>query len=194
MIMAHARMILFLAHLIALPTFQEAASLTESPQTDASLQLMEGRLTWLVHFIGAIIRGRLSSSSGEAQEALDGDLAACVFQLIKVTETGVHAKVRAYKVLSVLQGLVSCAFPHFGGTSDSLSPLYGRAAHASSCSCATTVSLPPSSSPSPPAQRHHQRSKQRLDLAILSFFQSFRRVYVGDQAMHSSKVRGFKAP
>ena len=74
-------------------TFQDAASLTESPQTDASLQLMEGRLTWLVHFIGAIIRGRLSSSSGEAQEALDGDLAARVFQLIKVTETGVHAKV-----------------------------------------------------------------------------------------------------
>lgn len=37
-------------------------------------------------------------------------------------------------------------------------------------------------------QRHQQRSKQRLDLAILSFFQSFRRVYVGDQAMHSSKV------
>ena len=38
------------------------------------------------------------------------------------------------------------------------------------------------------AQRYAQRSKQRLDLAILSFFQNFRRVYVGDQAMHSSKV------
>lgn len=37
-------------------------------------------------------------------------------------------------------------------------------------------------------QRYNERSKQRLDLAILIFFQNFRRVYVGDQAMHSSKV------
>lgn len=37
-------------------------------------------------------------------------------------------------------------------------------------------------------QRYQERSKQRLDSAILAFFQSFRRVYVGDQAMHSSKA------
>lgn len=28
---------------------------------------MEGQLTWLVHLVGAIIRGRLSSSSAESQ-------------------------------------------------------------------------------------------------------------------------------
>ena len=38
------------------------------------------------------------------------------------------------------------------------------------------------------AQRYGERSRQRLDLAILGFFQSFRRVYVGEQVMHSSKV------
>jgi hypothetical protein len=32
------------------------------------------------------------------------------------------------------------------------------------------------------------RSRQRLDLAILGFFQNFRKVYVGEQVMHSSKV------
>lgn len=37
-------------------------------------------------------------------------------------------------------------------------------------------------------QRHAQKSKQRLDLSILSFFQNFRRVYVGETFMHSSKV------
>lgn len=36
--------------------------------------------------------------------------------------------------------------------------------------------------------RYAERSRQRLDLAILSFFQSFRKVYVGEQVMHSSKV------
>ena len=31
------------------------------------IALLEGRLTWLVHIVGAIIRGRLSSSSAESQ-------------------------------------------------------------------------------------------------------------------------------
>lgn len=37
-------------------------------------------------------------------------------------------------------------------------------------------------------QRYGELSKQRLDRAILTFFQNFRKSYVGDQAMHSSKV------
>ncbi|KAI4339119.1 hypothetical protein MLD38_024091 [Melastoma candidum] len=36
-------------------------------------------------------------------------------------------------------------------------------------------------------QRYSEPSKQRLDRAILVFFQNFRRSYVGDQAVHSSK-------
>ena len=32
-----------------------------------SIALLEGQLTWLVHIVGAIIRGRLSSSSAESQ-------------------------------------------------------------------------------------------------------------------------------
>jgi len=43
-------------------------------------------------------------------------------------------------------------------------------------------------------QRYQELSKQRLDRAILIFVQNFRRSYVGDQAMHSSKVRKFKTP
>lgn len=38
-------------------------------------------------------------------------------------------------------------------------------------------------------RRYGERSRQRLDLAVLAFFQSFRKVYVGEQTMHSSKVR-----
>ncbi|XP_072984276.1 uncharacterized protein [Typha latifolia] len=37
------------------------------------------------------------------------------------------------------------------------------------------------------SQRYHEISKQRLDHAIITFFQNFRKSYVGDQAMHSSK-------
>ncbi|KAL7157908.1 hypothetical protein ABFS83_02G107800 [Erythranthe nasuta] len=38
------------------------------------------------------------------------------------------------------------------------------------------------------SQRYGELSKQRLDRAILTFFQNFRKSYVGDQAMHSSKL------
>ncbi|XP_008372724.1 uncharacterized protein LOC126629458 isoform X4 [Malus sylvestris] len=37
------------------------------------------------------------------------------------------------------------------------------------------------------SQRYGETSKQRLDRAILTFFQHFRKSYVGDQAMHSSR-------
>ena len=110
-----------------LQAYTEASRLQTGVDTK-QLQAMEGQLTWLIHIIGAIIRGRQSSSSSaEPQEIIDGELAARVFQLIQVTDTGSHL------------------------------------------------------------QRYSQSSKQRLDLAILAFFQNFRRVYVGDQAMHSSK-------
>lgn len=38
------------------------------------------------------------------------------------------------------------------------------------------------------ASRFSEGSKQRLNVSILTFFQNFRKVYIGDQAMHSSKV------
>ncbi|XP_057520891.1 uncharacterized protein LOC130801107 isoform X2 [Amaranthus tricolor] len=37
-------------------------------------------------------------------------------------------------------------------------------------------------------QRYSELSRQRLELAVLSFFQSFRITYVGDQAMQASKL------
>lgn len=40
-------------------------------------------------------------------------------------------------------------------------------------------------------QRYGEISKQRLDRAILTFLQNFKKSYIGDQAMHSSKVSGF---
>jgi len=93
-----------------------------------ALSIVEGRLTWLVYIVGAVVRGRLSCSSAEPQETLDGDLAFRVFQLIQVMDTGFHT------------------------------------------------------------YRYGAESRQRLDLAVLNFFGNFRKVYVGEQAMHSSKV------
>lgn len=110
-----------------LQTYSECVHL--QPGCDTSqLAVLEGQLTWLVYVVGAIIRGRLSSSSAESQEVADGELALRVFQLIRVTDSGFHAT------------------------------------------------------------RYGEMSRQRLDLALLLFFQHFRKVYVGEQVMHSSKV------
>lgn len=40
----------------------------------------------------------------------------------------------------------------------------------------------------PHQQRFSERSHQRLDLALLTFFQAFRKAYVGEHVMHTSKV------
>ena len=37
-------------------------------------------------------------------------------------------------------------------------------------------------------QRHDHPSRQRLEIAIISFLQAFRKIYVGEQVMNTSKV------
>jgi hypothetical protein len=39
------------------------------------------------------------------------------------------------------------------------------------------------------AARVGEHTRQRLDIALLGFFQNFRKVYIGEQVMHCSKVR-----
>jgi len=89
---------------------------------DAQLGVLEGQLAWLVHIIGSVIRGRLSSASAESQEAVDGELALRVFQLLRLTDGPGH--------------------------------------------CSRTA-----------------EPRQRLELAIVGFFQNFRKVYVGEQCV-----------
>lgn len=98
-----------------------------TPAAQQALGVLEGQLSWLVYIVGAVIRGRLASASAESHEAVDGELALRVFQLIRLMEAPGHA---------------------------------GRTAE----------------------------PRQRLELAVLGFFQNFRKVYVGEQAMHSSRV------
>lgn len=100
-----------------------------APGQDAvQVDILEGQLTWLVHIIAAVIKCRLSSSTAESQETIDGDLAARAFGLLQIVDSGYHAT------------------------------------------------------------RYNTVSRQRLDIALLAFFQGFRKVYVGEQVVHSSKV------
>ncbi|GLJ18772.1 hypothetical protein SUGI_0335220 [Cryptomeria japonica] len=110
-----------------LQTYTEGTRLPTSGDSN-ELSIVEGQLAWIVHIIASIIKFKPSTScSAEPHEIIDAELAARVFQLINISDTGSHV------------------------------------------------------------QRYSKTSKQRLDRAILTFFQHFRKSYVGDQAMHSSK-------
>ncbi|KAG9454969.1 hypothetical protein H6P81_007873 [Aristolochia fimbriata] len=110
-----------------LQTYTERAGMPSSGDGN-ELSIIEGQLSWIVHIIAAILKIKQTTGcSAESQEIIDAELSARVFQLIKISDTGLHT------------------------------------------------------------QRYGNVSKQRLDRAILAFFQHFRKSYVGDQAMHSSK-------
>ncbi|GIL63010.1 hypothetical protein Vafri_17171 [Volvox africanus] len=111
------------------PTIEYFKQASQQPCPGPQLSLMEGQLTWLVYITGAVIKGRLATSTNaDSQETLDGDLASRVFALLRVADEGLHTS------------------------------------------------------------RYGERSRQRLDVAFLHFLQCFRKVYIGEQVMHSSKV------
>uniref|UniRef100_A0A4W5MNF4 Exportin 7 n=1 Tax=Hucho hucho TaxID=62062 RepID=A0A4W5MNF4_9TELE len=101
-------------------TYQELLQSTNSSTIDITVQ--EGRLTWLVYIIGAVIGGRVSFASTDEQDAMDGELVCRVLQLMNLTDS-----------------------------------------------------------------RLAQAGNERLELAMLSFFEQFRKIYIGDQVQKSSK-------
>lgn len=57
---------------------------------EANIALLEGQLAWLVYIYGAVVKGRLSTAAADAQEAVDGDLAARAFGLLRLCDEGLH--------------------------------------------------------------------------------------------------------
>ncbi|KAK2573063.1 Exportin-7 [Acropora cervicornis] len=99
----------------AAQSYQELVQSTSASTNDMAIQ--EGRLTWLVCIIGSVIGGRVSYSTIDEYDALDGEL------LMNLTDSQLS-----------------------------------------------------------------QRGSEKLELSILSFFEQFRKMYVGDQAQKTSKV------
>ncbi|XP_076471297.1 exportin-7-like [Babylonia areolata] len=100
--------------------YQEMVS-TANQSVDIAIE--EGRLTWLVYIIGAVIGGRVSFASTDEHDAMDGELVCRVLRLMNLIDS-----------------------------------------------------------------RLAQGGSEKLDLAILSFFEQFRKIYVGDQVQKTSKV------
>lgn len=66
-------------------TYQEL--LRNQPVSHVDVAIQEGRLTWLVYIIGAAIGGRVFLNSTDEHDAMDGELACRVLQLMQLTDT-----------------------------------------------------------------------------------------------------------
>ncbi|KAM9254070.1 LOW QUALITY PROTEIN: ran-binding protein 17 [Dugong dugon] len=52
------------------------------------MAVQEGRLAWLVYLVGTVVGGRLTYTSTDEHDAMDGELSCRVFQLISLMDTG----------------------------------------------------------------------------------------------------------
>lgn len=91
--------------------------------TTPTLQIHEGQLTWLVYIIGYCIGSRVSFSSTDEHDRLDGELCSRILRLMNLTD----------------------------------------------------MKLP-------------QIGSEKLELSLLTFFEQFKKIYIGDQVNKSSKV------
>ncbi|XP_069855304.1 ran-binding protein 17 isoform X1 [Dipodomys merriami] len=55
--------------------------------TNVDMAIQEGRLAWLVYLVGTVVGGRLTYTSTDEHDAMDGELSCRVFQLISLMDT-----------------------------------------------------------------------------------------------------------
>ncbi|XP_070332943.1 ran-binding protein 17 isoform X1 [Odocoileus virginianus] len=66
--------------------YQKLLRSTSGITVDMAVQ--EGRLAWLVYLVGTVVGGRLTYTSTDEHDAMDGELSCRVFQLISLMDTG----------------------------------------------------------------------------------------------------------
>ncbi|GAB0196133.1 ran-binding protein 17 [Grus japonensis] len=60
--------------------------LHSSSRNPLEITVQEGRLAWLVYFVGTFVGGRLTYTSTDEHDAMDGELSCRVFQLISLMD------------------------------------------------------------------------------------------------------------
>ncbi|XP_070630611.1 ran-binding protein 17 isoform X5 [Bos indicus] len=62
--------------------------LHSASRVTVDMAIQEGRLAWLVYLVGTVVGGRLTYTSTDEHDAMDGELSCRVFQLISLMDTG----------------------------------------------------------------------------------------------------------
>ncbi|KAG8124384.1 hypothetical protein E2320_019711, partial [Naja naja] len=60
--------------------------LQSSSRNSLAISIQEGRLAWLVYLVGTVVGGRLTYTSTDEHDAMDGELSCRVFQLISLMD------------------------------------------------------------------------------------------------------------
>ncbi|XP_055989080.1 ran-binding protein 17 [Sorex fumeus] len=95
-------------------------------QSQAGLAVQEGRLAWLVYLVGTVVGGRLTYTSTDEHDAMDGELSCRVFQLISLMDTGLPRCSNEKIELAVLWFLDQFRKTYVGDQLQRTSKVYAR--------------------------------------------------------------------
>ncbi|XP_042320748.1 ran-binding protein 17 isoform X3 [Sceloporus undulatus] len=76
--------------------------LQSSSRNPLAISIQEGRLAWLVYLVGTVVGGRLTYTSTDEHDAMDGELSCRVFQLISLMDAQLQRSSNEKVELAVL--------------------------------------------------------------------------------------------
>uniref|UniRef100_A0A8C0WD07 Exportin-7/Ran-binding protein 17 TPR repeats domain-containing protein n=1 Tax=Castor canadensis TaxID=51338 RepID=A0A8C0WD07_CASCN len=90
------------------------------------MAIQEGRLAWLVYLVGTVVGGRLTYTSTDEHDAMDGELSCRVFQLISLMDTRLPQSSNEKIELAVLWFLDQFRKTYVGDQLQRTSKVYAR--------------------------------------------------------------------
>jgi exportin-7 len=141
-------------------TFANSGGVGADP---AQVSRLERELAWLTRVVGAVVSGRLNASSTEEQEITDGELSSRVVQLM-IHTVDADRSAMLHRQQSGVAGGAGAGATKAGALAPSV--------HAAT----------------PHARARYTKGALALDEAIIEFSQAFRRTYIGEEAVATSKV------
>ncbi|XP_053935532.1 ran-binding protein 17 isoform X3 [Cuculus canorus] len=100
--------------------------LHSSSRNPLEIIVQEGRLAWLVYFVGAFVGGRLTYTSTDEHDAMDGELSCRVFQLISLMDAQLPQSSNEKVELAILWFLDQFRKTYVGDQLQHTSKVYAR--------------------------------------------------------------------
>ncbi|XP_010003859.1 PREDICTED: ran-binding protein 17 [Chaetura pelagica] len=100
--------------------------LHSSSRNPLEITIQEGRLAWLVYFVGTFVGGRLTYTSTEEHDAMDGELSCRVFQLISLMDAQLPQSSNEKVELAILWFLDQFRKTYVGDQLQPTSKVYAR--------------------------------------------------------------------
>ncbi|XP_077169023.1 ran-binding protein 17 [Paroedura picta] len=100
--------------------------LQSSSRNPMALSVQEGRLAWLVYLVGTVVGGRLTYTSTDEHDAMDGELSCRVFQLISLMDVQLPRSSNEKVELAILWFLDQFRKTYVGDQLQRTSKVYAR--------------------------------------------------------------------